>query len=889
MTLAATNGNGNVPAADILKKSVTKNDYSDRPYPGVFNFMLPAPMSGGLDLPPFWTPARDWVLYSTLFRESMWSAAISIAISKIVAMGFDVDSEIPLRARRAQNLFLNMDAGRGYVSGLQKHLQSFLLTDNGGAIEIVRASSAAGSRIIGLVPLDTFRTLRTGDPDIPAIYQDLRGGWHEMKDYEVILLSDMPDQSDRWYGVGHCLHRESYVRMADGSSKKIAQLVKEQSREQVASVDADGYIVSRAITGWHENPISGRRWVNVRGKYSSRATGKVTRNLDVTEEHPILTPSGWVQAIDLKDGDAIVTEAPTPNRKQIELIVGSVLGDMSLLRTSAACNTRMSEGHNVHQHDWLTLKTQALSDFGFKLREYKDAVNAGSRVTPGLNSLRERCYPKGGKKSVPVELVQEYLSPLLLATWYMDDGWITDRYTNDRSRSARAHIGNSGADYGGTDKLAQLLNERGYECTATKVGPRKPGMKDIHFTVKGSQALWADIAPYVPECMRYKLPYDALPFDLSLWDLGKADRFVDEAVVKVRNSRSDATVFCLDVEDTHNFISSGIVVHNCAAERAYKNILKLESIERYVYEKVSGQRALSIYLVNGIMPQQIDDGIQSSKSQAQAKGVATYLGATIIGLAGDIPVTVAEIPLAELPDGFNRKEEWDITMNTYARCIGIAVQDLQPLSGQGLGTGTQSQVLDEAAKGQGLAAWRQAFEHAANEYALDDKTTFYIKTSDIRDRERESIVSQTFAATMQSWFTMGMPYAQIVNYAVDNDQMPPEYRVDEDLTPGEIISDDEKPDQLEADDAAVAANADQQPVAGQGQPQAGANAAPQPPANLNAKAWRDWTAQIYEIVKYQQRYKETQLDAGDAALKESLDRLATAVETETQVYQESLK
>lgn len=527
MALTSTNGNG-ATAQEVIDKSVTRRDWNDKPYPGVFNFMLPAPMSGGLDLPPFWTPARDWVLYSTLFREGMWSAAISIAISKIVAMGFDVDSEIPLRARRAQNLFLNMDAGKGYVSGLQKHLQAFTLTDNGGPIEIVRASSAAGSRIIGLVPLDSFRTLRTGDPDIPAIYQDLRGGWHEMKDYEIILLSDMADQSDRWFNTGHC-----------------------------------------------------------------------------------------------------------------------------------------------------------------------------------------------------------------------------------------------------------------------------------------------------------------------------------------------------------------------SAERAYKTILKLEAIERYIYEKVSGQRALSLYFVNGVMPQQVKDAVDSSKAEAQAKGVVTFLGATIIPLAGDIPVTIGEVPLAELPDGFNRKEEWDIALNTYARCLGIAVQDLQPLSGQGLGTGTQSQVLDEAAKGQGLAAWRQMFEHAVNEYALDDKTTFYIKTSDIRDREREAKVSLDFATTMQAWFAMGMPYAQIVNYAVDNDQMPPEYRVDEDLTPGEIISDDEKPDQLEADDAAVAANADQQPVPGQGQPQAGANAAPKPPANLSAKAWREWTAEIYKIVQWQQRQKEAQLDAGDAALQTSLDRLTTAIETETKVFQES--
>lgn len=516
MTLPTTSSNG-ATAQEVLAKSVTKNDWNDRPYPGAFHFMLPGPMSSALDLPPFWSLARDWMLFSTLYRESMWSAALSIAISKIVAMGFDIDSEIPLRAKRAQNLFLNMDAGKGYVSGLQKHLQSFCLTGNGGPIEIVRASSAAGSRILGLVPLDTFRATRTGDPEVPIIYQDRRGGWHEMRDYDVMLLSDMPDQSDTWFGLGHC-----------------------------------------------------------------------------------------------------------------------------------------------------------------------------------------------------------------------------------------------------------------------------------------------------------------------------------------------------------------------AAERAYRTILKLEAIERYVYEKVSGQRALSIYFVNGVMPGQVEMAVDTSKAAAQAKGVVTYLGATIVPLAGDIPVDVKEVPLAELPDGFNRKEEWDIALNTYARCLGIAVQDLQPLSGQGLGTGTQSQVLDEAAKGQGLAAWRQMFEHAVNEYTLDDKTTFYIKTSDIRDREREAKVSLDFATTMKTWFDMGMPYGQIVNYAVDNDQMPPEYRVEGDLTPGEIISDDEKPDQLEADDSAVAANADQKPVPGQGQPKP---TVPAPPDNLNAKEWREWTQRVAQVVEWQEAHKEAREAHSDELLAQAVGQLAQAVAT----------
>jgi len=479
VALANINTNGGTPPKDVLAKSVTRDDHNDRPYPGVFHFSVPAPLSAAVDLPPFWSIRRDWILYSTLFRESMWQAAISIAISKVVARGYEVESDIPLRAKKAQQLFVNFDLGKGMVSGLQRHLQSYLLTGNGGPIEIVRASGAAGSRILGLVPLDTFRSIRTGDPDVPLIYCDRFGRWHEMKDHEVILMTDMPDQSDTWYGIGHC-----------------------------------------------------------------------------------------------------------------------------------------------------------------------------------------------------------------------------------------------------------------------------------------------------------------------------------------------------------------------AAERAYRAILKLEAIERYVYEKVSGQRALSLYLVNGVMPTQIEQAITSAKTDAQAKGVSTYLGAIVVPSAGDTPVQMVEIPFASLPDGFNRKEEWDITLTTYARCLGIAVQDLQPLSGQGLGTGAQTQVLDEAAKGQGLATWAQDFEHQANDRVLDDATTFYFATNDMRDQERIAAVRVNEVAAIQGWVNLGLSPAQAINLGVDRDQLPPEYRVAGDLTPGMSLAEDEKPAQEVSDETALQANqqADVNAAAGLVQPVA--------TVATVGKEWHEWTRQV---------------------------------------------
>ena len=68
----------------------------------------------------------------------------------------------------------------------------------------------------------------------------------------------------------------------------------------------------------------------------------------------------------------------------------------------------------------------------------------------------------------------------------------------------------------------------------------------------------------------------------------------------------------------------------------------------------------------------------------------------VIPVMGDAAISLVTIPLAEIPDGFEAKQLLEDGHLVYANNIGISVQELRPLSGQGLGTGTQSIVLDEA-------------------------------------------------------------------------------------------------------------------------------------------------------------------------------------------------
>ena len=421
---------------EVIKKSVTKDDYVDDPRTGIINFIIPywGAESAGLtpEPPAYWTIARDFVLRTTMLQESMWGDAIGIAVTKMASMSYTVESDIPLRAKRAQDMFVRSIT----VRYLSKHLQDYLCTDNGAFTEVVRATKGAGSRIIGLVHLDSLRCTRTGDIDIPVIYRDKKQREHELKAHQIITMSDMPDPSETFFGVG-----------------------------------------------------------------------------------------------------------------------------------------------------------------------------------------------------------------------------------------------------------------------------------------------------------------------------------------------------------------------KCAASRAYKAIYKLSVMERYVSEKLAGKRPLELHFVNSVSQRQLDGAVLAADQESSRKGYVTYMGAVIIPLIDATQqVSGYRVPLAELPDKFNRKEEFDIAILTYANAIGLDIQDLQPLTGQPMGSGQQSMVLDEKSKGKGLVAWRMEFTHEQNWEVLDDRTTFAFDEEDLRDKQRSAEVSKTRAevskARVDSMITTPEQELQVL---VDLDELPKEF-LQEDQTPGDKLAEDEKPE-----------------------------------------------------------------------------------------------
>ena len=240
----------------------------------------------------------------------------------------------------------------------------------------------------------------------------------------------------------------------------------------------------------------------------------------------------------------------------------------------------------------------------------------------------------------------------------------------------------------------------------------------------------------------------------------------------------------------------------CAADRSFATLLKRVAIETYVREKVSGTRNLALHFITGVSADKLREALSTSASDQAQRGFVLYRGSTIIPMLGgaDNAPQLITIPLAEIPDGFDAAGERTSSNQIYANNLGIPVQDIQPLSGQGLGTGTQSVILDESAQGYGAAQWRRQWQQAMTHRVLPGSTTFFFDTNDVRDRKAAAEVFSTMATAVGGLVAQGvLTGSAALNVLVDADVIDRAY-LPADMTPGGALGDLDK---AEGDEAAA--------------------------------------------------------------------------------------
>ena len=355
-----------------------------------------------------------------------------------------------------------------------------------------------------------------------------------------------------------CLRYNAAVQLADGSWERIGRLVRFRYGGSVMTVLPDGSLGARRVTGWHASPLGDRRVFRL-SYASAKAAGTGRVSVQLTGDHPVLTEDGYVPVQDLRSGTRIATGQGLSS-SAYDVICGTVLGDGHLSRASSY----LSFGHSAEQEAYAAFKAAVLAELSPRIdrlmvsavaggaRSY-GAVHIRTRAHRALGLLRRQFY--GSTKKVPAWMATG-LNARMLAIWFLDDGHMRIR----PGRQPLAEFATNAFDERDLKVLLDGLLHLGIPASVYR--------RRIVLGAFATKTLSVLIAPYVPSAMRYKLHPEvaaAIPFDGAGFAPGDQHVMFDEAdVVEVTDRpRTDTTFFCIDVAETHNFVTSGGVVHNC--------------------------------------------------------------------------------------------------------------------------------------------------------------------------------------------------------------------------------------------------------------------------------------------------------------------------------------
>lgn len=356
-----------------------------------------------------------------------------------------------------------------------------------------------------------------------------------------------------------CLRYNAQVQLGDGSWERIGRLVRSRYAGDVMSLTDGGTLEPRRVTGWHATPLGNRRVFHL-GYASAKHAGASQVGVQLTGDHPVFTERGYVPVQELRSGDRIATGQGL-SELAWDVACGTLLGDGTLNSASSY----LAFGHSAKQAEYAFFKTRLLAELEPRVTQHRVAAVAGdSRTHPvvatrtrahrALRTLRRELYRP--RKMVP-DWLGDDLNARQLAFWFMDDGHMRVR----PPRKPSAEICTQGFDLASLQVLRKGLYRLGLPAKISN-------QRTLRFDVTTTERLSELIAPFVPHSMRYKLHPEVearVAFDPSRFQAGPPRAMFDDVVVTdiTDRPRADTTFFCIDVEDTHNFVTAGGVVHNC--------------------------------------------------------------------------------------------------------------------------------------------------------------------------------------------------------------------------------------------------------------------------------------------------------------------------------------
>jgi recombination protein RecA len=384
----------------------------------------------------------------------------------------------------------------------------------------------------------------------------------------AIFINQLREKVGVMFG---CASWYTWVTLADGSRERIGKIVNQKMPVEVLSYDAElGKMVPRKVVNWFNNGKT-EEFLHFVVECSGGGTGHGRARMDLTRNHLVRTPGGWREAGEIAVGDRVMLAQPSLlSETQVQVILGALMGDGSLSKPVRKDDesARFRMGHGAEQANYLDWKVSLLANIQHSMTtNAKGAVFADFTPLAELAELREAVYWGDGKKHITSEYLKA-LTPLALATWYMDDGSFVVRSKGVQQRTAggtgRIEICVEAMSPGSRVRLVSYLRDtHKLDVKLIRKGARQ--VTAILFTTAASEKFQKLVAPYVHPSMEYKLlPRFRGQFAVEPEFTEPTIHPVPARVLSItpKAGLNIMSRYDIEVEGSHNYLADGILVHN---------------------------------------------------------------------------------------------------------------------------------------------------------------------------------------------------------------------------------------------------------------------------------------------------------------------------------------
>jgi hypothetical protein len=442
-----------------------------------------------------------------------------------------------------------------------------------GFVEVLDAPTG-----LMLVKRDVLKKMMGSYPEMkykPDTMLGLEGIAAQIDDYYYRFFDVMVDEAGRYLSEDYafCLAGKSLLQTEDYGLKTIRWVVENKYSGKVLSINNETGAQEWNTVTAHWNRRNGKRckpetkktWVRVNTDVDNNKKPK----LICTSDHSIgvfkdlMNPViEYVKAEDaaglytIRHVDPKTNENRLFNKDVMSAAIGTLMGDASIARFC-----QMSITHCDKQLDYLLYKQKI---FGGKIDSriqtgYSVGKIAHRLIVPVNAQTRHLRNLIGGTKKKGVEHLLPYINDIALAFWYMDDGSIG---------SYNPMLSTYGFTYDEHILMQDMFKNKWDIKTSihTKTAHYKGEVRKynyLYINAESRDTFFELIAQHVIESMAYKLPekYRGQHVPLEIDDGNNFAASFIKSVTPIPNFSSN--LYDIEVENNHNFIANGGLVHNC--------------------------------------------------------------------------------------------------------------------------------------------------------------------------------------------------------------------------------------------------------------------------------------------------------------------------------------